>query len=144
MSRVARGRRSRGKLRCGTSHRGARVDDGYSVVEASITLPVLIMLTMLVVQWALVWHGRHVAEAAAQDGLRAARGYQASATSGQIAAENYLQAVAPRLLTSPQVDVTRTATTVTVHVQASVLSVLPGNGLGVDETASGPVERFVP
>jgi Flp pilus assembly protein TadG len=144
MSRVARGRISQGKRRCCTSHRRARADDGYSVVEASITLPVLILLTMLVVQWALVWHGRHVAEAAAHDGLRAARGYQATAASGQNAAEDYLQAVAPRLLTSPRVDVTRTAVTVTVRVHANVLSVLPGNGFGVDETASAPVERFVP
>jgi hypothetical protein len=113
-------------------------------VEASITLPVLILFTMLVVQWALIWHGRHVAEAAAQDGLRAARGYQATAASGQNAAENYLQAVAPRLLTSPQVDVTRTATTVTVQIHAGVLSVLPGSGFDVDETAAAPVERFVP
>jgi Flp pilus assembly protein TadG len=146
MPSVAKGRRRapRGKLRCSSSHRCARADDGYSVVEASITLPVLILLTMLVVQWALVWHGRHVAEAAAQDGLRAARGYQATAGNGQNAAKNYVQAVAPRLLISPRVDVTRTATTVTVHVHASVLSVLPGSGFEVDGTAAAPVERFVP
>jgi Flp pilus assembly protein TadG len=141
---IAGCRRPRGRLRSGSSLGRERADGGYSVVEASITLPVMILLTMLVVQWALVWHGRHVAEAAAQDGLRAARGYQATAASGQSAADNYLQAVAPRLLTSPRVDVTRTATTVTIHVHASVLSVLPGGGLGVDETASGPVERFAP
>jgi Flp pilus assembly protein TadG len=124
---------------------GARGSDaGYSVVEAAITLPVVILLTMLVVQWALIWHGRHVAEAAAQDGLRAARGYQSSASSGQGAAESYLRAVAPRLLTSPRVVVIRTATTVTVHVHAGVLSVLPGSGFDVDETAAAPVERYVP
>lgn len=136
--------RSRGRLRLRPGRRRPHADDGYSVVEASITLPVLLLLTMLVVQWALIWHGQHVAEAAAQDGLRAARGYQATAASGQTATENYLQAVAPRLLTSPRVDVTRTSTTVTVHVHASVPSVLPGSGFDVDETASGPVERFVP
>jgi hypothetical protein len=141
-SPVPYSRRSRLSHRPG--HRRPPADGGYSVVEASITLPVLILFTMLVVQWALIWHGRHVAEAAAQDGLRAARGYQASATSGQSAAETYLEAVAPRLLTSPRVDVTRTTTTVTVHVHAGVLSVLPGSGFDVDEAASAPVERFVP
>jgi hypothetical protein len=124
---------------------GSHADGGYSVVEAVITLPVLILLTLLVVQWALVWHGRHVAEAAAQDGLRAGRGYQASASSGRSEAECYLRAVAPRLLTSPQVDVSRSATTVTVHVRARVLSLIPAvDGIGVEETASGPVERYVP
>jgi hypothetical protein len=120
-----------------------RPDGGYSVVEASITLPVVILLSMLVVQWALIWHGRHVAEAAAQDGLRAARGYEASAATGQQAATDYLRSVAPNLLSSPRVDVTRTPTTATVHIHARVLSVVPGGGFDVDQTASGPVERFV-
>jgi Flp pilus assembly protein TadG len=143
MAGHADGSGSRGRLRRRSTSLRAVDDSGYSVVEASITLPVLILLTMLVVQWALVWHGRHVAEAAAQDGLRAARGYHATAAAGQGAAENYLRDVAPRLLASPQVDVTRTATTVTVHVHADVLSVLPVGEYVVDETAEGPVERFV-
>jgi len=55
-----------------------------------ITLPVMIVLTMFVVQYALLWHGRNVAEAAAQDGLRTARSYQGTATMGQQAALSYL------------------------------------------------------
>ena len=81
-----------------------RDDGGYSVVEAAITLPALILFTMLVVQWALLWHGRHVVEAAVQDGVRAARAYQATAADGQHSAQAYLHAVAPTLLTAPQVD----------------------------------------
>ena len=38
---------------------------GYNTIEAVITFPVLILLVMLVVQFALWWHGRNVAEAAA-------------------------------------------------------------------------------
>lgn len=119
-------------------------DDGYSIVEATIALPFLVFATLLVVQWALVWHGRHVAEAAAQDALRAARGYQGTSDEGRLAGERFLRSVAPRLLTSARVDVTRTETTVTVQVHARVLSVVAVGGVDVDETASGPVERFVP
>ena len=50
----------------------------------------MIVLTMFVVQYALLWHGRNVAEAAAQDGLRTARSYQGTATMGQQAALSYL------------------------------------------------------
>lgn len=113
-------------------------------------LPTVILLSLLVVQWALIWHGRHVAEAAAQNGLRTARGYDATAADGQTAASRYLSAVAPNLLKSPQVDVTRTATTATVQVRARVLAVVPGltvimsGGTSIEEHASGPVERFVP
>jgi Flp pilus assembly protein TadG len=118
-------------------------DDGYSIVEAVITLPVMIVLTMFVVQYALLWHGRNVAEAAAQDGLRAARSYQSSAAMGQQAALSYLSQVAPKLLTSPQVQVDRTATSVRVRVRAHVSSMLGFISLSVDESASGPVEAFV-
>lgn len=118
-------------------------DEGYSIVEAVITLPVMIALTMFVVQYALLWHGRNVAEAAAQDALRTARGYQATATMGKQAALDYLSQVAPKLLTSPQVQVDRTATTVRVRVQAHVSTILGFVSLTVEESASGPVEIFV-
>ena len=119
-------------------------DAGYSTIEAVITLPALIVMTMLVVQYALLWHGRHVAEAAAQNGLRVARGYDSTATAGQDAATAYLAQVAPNLLTAPSVTATRTATTVTVQVRAGLLSVVPLADLDVAAQAAGPVERFVP
>ena len=126
--------RAAGRLRGG--------DAGYSVVEVAITFPVLMLLVMFIVQFALLWHARHVAEAAAQDGLRSARGYSSTAELAQQDAQSYLAQVAPRLLLQPTVDVRRTPTTVTVRVHAGVLSIVP-LGLGVDETAVGPVERFV-
>ena len=124
-------------------HRGWLCRDaGYSVLETAITFPVLLLLVMLVVQYALLWHGRHVAEAAAQDGLRSARAFGATAELGQRDAQSYLRQVAPHLLSRPEVQVDRTQTTVTVRVRAQVLSIVP-LGLTVDETAAGPVERFV-
>lgn len=123
---------------------GRHGDAGYSIVETVITVPVLILFTMTVVQYALVWHSRHIAEAAAQDGLRAGRGYQATASAGQSAATDYLHQVAPNLLSSTQVSESRTPTTVTVHVHAHVLSAIPFANFDVDETASGPLERFAP
>jgi Flp pilus assembly protein TadG len=118
-------------------------DHGYSLVETAIAWPVFFAVILLVVQFALLWHGRHVAEAAARDGLEAGRGLDASAASGQAAATGYLKDVAPRLLTGTRVEVTRDATTVRVQVRAQVLHVIPGWDLMVSETASGPVEKFV-
>jgi Flp pilus assembly protein TadG len=122
---------------------GGTGDGGYSVVEAAITLPAIIMLTLLVVQYALLWHGRHVAESAARDGLEAARAYEAPEGAGQAAARSYLTDVAPNLLTSPDVTVTRTPTTVSVSVTARVLRVIPVGDYSVSETVQGPIERFV-
>lgn len=126
----------------GPSRRERPQDGGYSIVEVVITFPVLILMVMGVVQFALLWHGRNVAEAAAQDGLRSARGYAATAQLGQQDAHSYLQQVAPNLLQDPEVQVDRTPTTVTVTVRANVLSIVP-LGLTVRETAAGPVERYV-
>jgi hypothetical protein len=112
-------------------------------VEAAITLPVIILMTMLVVQYALLWHGRHIAESAARDGLEAASGYQAPAGAGKDAVLGYLHDVAPHLLIGPDVNITRTATTVRVQVRARVLRVIPVGEFAVSESVQGPVERFV-
>ena len=117
---------------------------GYSIVEAVITLPVLVILVMIIIQQVMVWHGRHVAEAAAQTGLRAGRAYQATAAAGQSAAESYLHRVAPSLLTDPRVLTAVTPTTVTVQVHGRVTALIGFLNIGVDEQATGPREHFVP
>ena len=113
------------------------------MVEAAITIPAIIVMTMLVVQYALLWHGRHVAESAARDGLEAARGFEAPDGAGQLAAQSYLRDVAPNLLIGPDVTVTKTVTSVRVQVRARVLRVIPVGDFAVSESVEGPIERFV-
>lgn len=135
----------------GVPHRGLegwsrgrrRADDGYTVLEAALVLPVMVFLTMLVIQYALLWHGRHVAEAAAREGLRASSAYRSTPSAGQAAAADYLRQVAPNLLQRPSVTASGTAESVTVSVRADVLSLLGFAQLSVTETATGPVEQFV-
>lgn len=130
---------------------GCRVgagDRGSSVVEAVVILPIVVILTLLVVQMAMIWHGRHLAQAAAQAGVSAASGYRSSTAAGWQATTDYLQQVAPRLLANPDVGVTGGRTggtvTVTVTVRAHVATILPFVSFSVDESATGPVESFVP
>lgn len=119
-------------------------DDGYSVLEAAITLPIIFFLLLAVVQWAIVWHSRNIAQAAAQEALRSAQSYQATAATGQADGNNYLRQVAPNALGSDCVSVTRTQNTVTVRVHCKVMSVIPFGTYYASETISGPVERYVP
>jgi Flp pilus assembly protein TadG len=134
MSRPSRSRRQR-----------ASREEGYSVVEMSITTAALIVMLMLVVQFALLWHGRHVARAAAGEALQAAQGYQAPASAGTRAATSYLRDVAPTLLSDPRVSVTQTVTTVRIEVRARVLRIIPvGQDDDITESVAGPRERFVP
>lgn len=118
-------------------------DGGYSVLEAAITLPAMILLTMVIVQWAIVWHARHVVQAAAQQALRAAEAYQSSAAAGHADGINFLHQVAPHALLNPSISVQRSPTNVTVHVHATVKSVIPFGSFAADATAAGPVEIFV-
>ena len=65
------------------------------------------------------------------------------ATAGREDGETYISQVAPHVLPSGCVSVDRTATTVTVHVHCKItMSVVPFGSYWVDETVSGPVERF--
>lgn len=113
------------------------------MLEASITVPVMFFLLMAIVQWAIMWHARNVAQNAAQEALRGAVRYGSSAAVGVADGNNYLAQVAPHVLGQQCVSVTRTATTVTVRVRCTVLSVVPFGSFDVDETISGPVESFV-
>jgi len=125
-----------------TRRRLAANDGGYSIVEAAIVFPAVLVMLFGVVQFALLWHGRHVAEAAAQDALRSASGYQSTATLGERDGRDFLHQVAPNLLKNPSVQVSRNATNVTVQVRANVVSLF-GMHLTISETAAGPVERYV-
>jgi hypothetical protein len=119
-------------------------DRGFSTLEAVVVIPAVVIITMLVVQYVMLWHARNIAEAAAQNGLRTARGYESSAAAGEAIATGYLQQVAGHLLRCDDrcVHASRGADRVTVTVHASVLSVLPFGSFSVTESAAGPVEKY--
>jgi Flp pilus assembly protein TadG len=119
-------------------------DAGISVVEVAITFPALLLMILLVFQVGLWWHARHLAEAAAREGARAARSLGGSAADGESRAEDYLGRLGPRMLIRRDVSASRDATTATVRVHVTVISVVPGLRLDADEHSSGPVERYVP
>ena len=125
----------------GTADRGnASVE---AVIIVPIIVPIVVLLTMVVVQFVLVWHGRHVAQAAAQGAARSAAAYQADPGAGQAGGNQYLAEVAPNLLPGHAVTVTRDAETVTVTVSAHVLTVIPFASFDVQEKATAAREIFV-
>jgi type II secretory pathway pseudopilin PulG len=133
---VTRTLRGRARRVCRDAERG------FATLEAVIVIPVAVILTMLVIQYVLLWHARNIAEAAAQNGLRAARGYQATVAQGQASASDYLRTVAGHMLDHPRVTADRGATTVVLTVHATVISVIPFGSFSITETATGPVEKF--
>lgn len=121
---------------------GDERDAGYSVLELAITLPIVLVLIMLVLQAAVVWFARGVAQDTARQGLRAAEAFNATAKDGHDRATAYLQQVAPGALTNPGVVVSRGAQTVTVTVTSSVPDLVPFTDFTVHATATGPVESY--
>jgi len=108
-------------------------------------LPVLVFLTLLVIQFALLWHARHLAQGAAREGLLAASAWQGTAADGTSTAQTFVAQVAPNLLGGVQVSSSRGAATATVQVSGQLTSPFPlVPALQISESASGPVERFVP
>ena len=105
-----------------------------------ILLPALFALMFLGMQAALMYQGRAVALAAAQEGAREAASETGTAVSGIRTAESFV-AASTFGLTGTVVVGQRTATEATITVSATTLSVVPGWSPTITQSASLPVER---
>ncbi|QHA07831.1 pilus assembly protein [Streptomyces broussonetiae] len=119
-------------------------DRGAAGTQLVLVVPALLLIALLTVQFALVWHARHIAQYAAQRALAAARTEHGTAADGRTQARRSLAALGSRVLTAVSVTAERTATQTTVRVQGAVIRVLPVPGLVLhaSATASGPTERI--
>lgn len=115
-----------------------------SVAEVVLVAPTLLLALMLIVQFGLMFHARNVAEQAAQEGAATARQFDGTEAGARTKTLDYLAALGPNTLQDRGVTVTRGQQTATVEVTGTVISVVPGLHLKVSESASGPVERYVP
>jgi Flp pilus assembly protein TadG len=127
--------------------RGAQgPDTGASSLEWALLTPVLILVMLSVVQFAMVYHARHVALAAAQSGARVARtdtsnGWQAKAESQ---AENSVAQVGPGLLTGFNAVASGDGNNRYVDVTGTAVAIVPGMTFTVSQRAGGPIECFRP
>ncbi|MGW0478313.1 TadE/TadG family type IV pilus assembly protein [Nonomuraea sp. NPDC003214] len=125
---------------------------GASVVELALLMPVVLAVVLLIVQVALWFHGRQVAEAAAREGARVAR--SAPADSGgweaeaQAKAREVVAAIGPRLLSGAQATTAERQPDerhVTVTGSAvQVIPLLPELAFTITATSGGPIECFRP
>jgi hypothetical protein len=110
----------------------------------AVVFPAVLALIVVIVQAALVWHARNLAQAAAAEGLRVERAPSVSVDAGRQRAEAFLTETSRQLLGDVVITASRSAGTVTVTVTGTALGVLPGLHLPVKASATGPVEAFVP
>jgi hypothetical protein len=96
----------------------------------------LLLLILLIAQFALYMHATHIAQAAASEALSAARVSGGSAAAGDTEGQQVLTQLGSGPLRGPaQVSVTVTGT---------VINVLPFSTFTVHAEAVGPVEKFTP
>ena len=123
-----------------------RGDRGAGAAEVVLAVPFLMLLILLIAQFAVWEQASAIAQATAQEALAAARVQGGTAADGQQRAAQVLAQIGSPVLTGTKVTVTRTAGTATVEVTGTAEQVLPLPGLSfpVMATAVGPVERFIP
>jgi Flp pilus assembly protein TadG len=123
-------------------HRLLRDERGSVAAELVIATPLLLLLILGVVQFALWEHATHIADAVAQEGLAVARLQGNTAQSGTAEADSVLGQLGQGVFTSPDVNATRTAATTTVVVTGQTESVVGLFTLPVRAVASGPTETY--
>ena len=111
------------------NRRRGRGDAGDATVEAVLAVPVLMLLILMIIQFGLWYQGAHVAEAAAQEGVRAARVDGGTASAGQERATQFMAQAAPTLVEGVSVTSSRDAATATVVVSGRVQAIVPGLNL---------------
>ncbi len=112
-------------------------------MQTVLVVPVLLLLLMLVFQFALWYYANEVASAAAQDGARAARVDTGTADVGADRANILLDQTARSLLQHRQVLARRDAESARVEVRGVCISLVPGLHLPVDAVATSSTERFI-
>lgn len=123
--------------------RRLRGDRGDAVtVQHVILFPVVLLMFFALVQGGVYWHGRNMALAAAETGVREGR-VAGSAQVGVDAAQDYLDQVANETFTDIQVSSAgSTPDEVQLTVTATVPSLFPGLwDLEIVQVARGPVEQ---
>ncbi|MFI6519967.1 TadE/TadG family type IV pilus assembly protein [Spirillospora sp. NPDC050679] len=122
-------------------------DSGASSMEWALLTPVIILVLLAVVQFAMVYHARHVALAAAQSGARVARTQPVGADwEGQAAtrAAGDVRKIGSNLLTGLSVRTGEGGDQRWVEVSGQAVRVIPFMTFNVTQRSEGPIECFRP
>lgn len=127
----------------GRRRKRASGDRGSGAAELAVATPLLFLLLLGAVQFAVWEHGTHVAQAAAAEALDAARDDGGTPADGQADAARLLAQIGG-VLRNPRVSVTDSGDTVVVTIDATAETVVPAVSLPIHVTVSGSREIFHP
>lgn len=118
-----------------------RDERGALSIEFLLVISALMLVFLVMLQYAMQAHAHRVAQAAAEEALAAASAYDGSAASGETTGEHYLRDLGS--LSDTEVIVTRSGSTATVTVSGDGQQVLPFVPVHVSVHLEGPIERFL-
>jgi hypothetical protein len=109
------------------------------VLATVIVLPCVLLACWLVLQFAIVLHAKHLAQAAAQDAAAAAAvGGDAPRTAAE------LMVAAGGWVSDVRIATSSTSGDITVRITADVLRVFPLGSYSVEASGAAPIEEFIP
>lgn len=111
-------------------------------VEFLLVISMLLVVFLLMLQYAVKAHAQRIITAAAQEGLAATASYGGTTSAGTRTANDYLNRLGPGLQRS-HVVATRTGNAATVTITGDVTQLIPFLGVSVKVHTEGPIERFV-
>jgi Flp pilus assembly protein TadG len=120
---------------------------GSATLELALITPALMLVILGVLQFGLVYHANHVADAAAQEAARLLAAEGSQPDRGRSRATEVLAAGLGKIVEAPAVLVTPDPEIVRVRVETTMRGLLPLPGLSrfrVSAEASAYAERFRP
>lgn len=118
--------------------------DGGSVVEAVLVIPAVMLVLLVVVQFALWAHASQVTQLAAAEGNRTARALGNSAASGSAQAQTVLESSRASITgTTVSIDILPGGI-VRTRVTGYAVSIVPELSFPVSATVVGPQQEFRP
>ncbi len=110
-------------------------------MEFLLVISALMLVFLMMLQYALQAHARRVAQAAAEEALAATSAYDGSVPAGEAAGNHYLMDLGS--ISNGKVTVTRIGDTATVTVTGDAQQLLPFVPVHVSIHLEGPIEHFV-
>jgi hypothetical protein len=111
-------------------------------MEFLLVISMLLVVFLLMLQYAVKAHAQRIITAAAQEGLAVTASYEGTTTAGQRTANDYLTRLGPGLRSS-HVVATRTGNAATITITGEVTQLIPFLGVSVEVHTEGPIEHFV-
>jgi Flp pilus assembly protein TadG len=119
-----------------------RGDEGSTVVEAVLLVPVLMVVLLLVIQCALWAHAAQVAQLAASEGDQVARAQGGGTIAGATEARSVTDGPGSDLQASSVTVDVMADDVARVTVTGRALSIVPGLSLHVSSVEIGPIQEF--